>query len=387
MLTVRILKEMPGTGATKRARPTSRPPAGDSRTANTFTLDVEFSAPPGVTIIFGASGSGKSLTLRAVAGLLRPDAGIIRVDEMTLFDAETGVNLPSRLRRVGYVFQNLALFPHLTALENVEFALPPLPRAEGRRRAHELLERFGIAHAAGRRPRAISGGEAQRVALARALAADPNVLLLDEPLSALDDATKLGVISDLKRLNRELRLPVLYVTHSRDEALALGERAVVYEAGRVTAIGPPSEVFDSPVKASVARLTGVENVFAGLVKEKDAAAGTMLVALRADGDGCECLVETPLGEKGLGESVCLAVRSGDILLAAAEPAGLSARNVLRGRVAAIEHRGGQLLVRVRAGVQWAASVTRQSAAEMNIEVGREVWLVFKTYSCRVFDAP
>ncbi|HZI17122.1 MAG TPA: ATP-binding cassette domain-containing protein [Pyrinomonadaceae bacterium] len=384
MLAVRVRKEMPGG----------------------FTLDVEFKAPAGVTIIFGASGSGKSLTLRAVAGLLRPDAGSIAAGDLTLFDSEAGVDLPPRRRRAGYVFQNLALFPHLTARQNVEFALPRLPRAEREARALGLLERFHVGHVAPRRPRDISGGEAQRVALARALATGPRVLLLDEPLSALDEATKLGIISDLKSFNRELRLPVLYVTHSRDEALALGERAVVYERGRVTAAGPPSEVFDAPVTSSVARLAGVENVFEGTVRRRDEAAGTMLVALggaRGDGrsrggeqgerveqggagDEGECLIEAPLGESRAGEPVCLAVRSGDILLAASEPAGLSARNVLRGRVRSVEQRGGQLLVRVRAGVEWAASVTRQSAEELGIEAGREVWLVFKTHSCRLFDA-
>jgi molybdate transport system ATP-binding protein len=365
-----------------------------------FTLDVEFNAPPGVTILFGASGAGKTQTLKAIAGLVRPDEGLVAVGGETLFDSSRGVDVPASRRRVGYVFQNLALFPHMTAQENVEFAVAGLPRRERRARATALLERFKVGHTARRRPRSVSGGEAQRVALARALASDPRLLLLDEPLSALDEATKLDIIADLKETNRALRLPILYVTHSREEALSLGERALVFERGRVVAEGEPHEVFGAPVKASVARLTGVENIFEGEVLSRSEEAGTMTVELRGvardessirDGRGARleqtgaCRVEVPLGRARVGERVCVAVSSGDILLATAEPRGLSARNVLEGRVARVEERAEQTLVHVESGVTWAASVTRQSLREMRIETGRQVWLAFKTYSCRLLD--
>jgi molybdate transport system ATP-binding protein len=387
MLTVRLRKELRGrAGAKSDARSGADEGRAGSDAGGGFTLDVEFDAPAGVTIIFGASGSGKSLTLRAVAGLLTPDSGLVKIDGLTLYDSGRGVNLPARSRRVGYVFQNLALFPHLTARENVEFALTDSARARKRGRALELLERFRVAHASERLPRNISGGEAQRVALARALAADPRLLLLDEPLSALDEETKLGVIADLKRHTREARLPILYVTHGRDEALALGERAVVYERGRVVATGLPSDVFDAPVKASVARLTGVENLFEGAVVERDEAAGTMLISIAGAGSGVR-RVEAPLGGQAVGERVSLAVRSADITLAAVEPRALSARNLLRGRVVSVEPRGGETLVRVECGgALWTASVTRQSVGELKLGAGAEVWLIFKTYACRVYDA-
>lgn len=208
-----------------------------------FTLDVEFTVPSGVTILFGPSGSGKSLTLRSIAGLFQPDRGRITIDETVLFDREREINLPIRARRTGYVFQHLALFPHLSALGNVEFAMMDLERDERRTRALNLLQTFRISHIAERRPRNISGGEAQRVALARALAARPRILLLDEPMSALDEETKLGIIADLKKINDKLRLPVVYVTHSREEALMMGERIIVYERGRIVARGKPLEVF------------------------------------------------------------------------------------------------------------------------------------------------
>jgi molybdate transport system ATP-binding protein len=375
MLTARIRKTFPANAG-------GASPEGDAREG--FSLDVEFAAPPGVTILFGASGAGKTQTLKAIAGLVRPDAGSIRVDGLTLFDSEDGVNLPVSRRRIGYVFQNLALFPHMTALANVEFALNDLAKKARREKALELLERFGVGHAAGRRPRDISGGEAQRIALARALAGGPRLLLLDEPLSALDEAIKLQIIADLREMNRRLRLPILYVTHSRDEALTLGERALVFERGRVVAEGEPHEVFGSPVKASVARLTGVENIFEGTVVSRSDDTGTMLVELCGD-LGASCRVETPLGRAGEGTSITVAVRSGDILLAAEKPRGLSARNILAGRVSLVERRADESLVHVACGVTWVASLTRQSLQDLEIEVGKIVWLVFKTYSCRLFD--
>jgi molybdate transport system ATP-binding protein len=369
-----------------RIRKAFAPNVGE-RESGRFALDVDFSAPPGVTILFGASGAGKTQTLKAIAGLVRPDEGLITVDVQTLFDSSRGINVAVSRRRVGYVFQNLSLFPHMTAQENVEFAIGNLPRRERRERALSLLERFKVGHTAHRRPRAISGGEAQRVALARALAGGPRLLLLDEPLSALDDAIKLDIIADLKEMNRGLRLPILYVTHSREEALTLGERALVLERGRVVAEGEPHEVFGSPVKASVARLMGVENIFEGLVLSRNEDAGTMLVELRGAAEAeSACRVEVPLGRAREGERVCVAVSSGDILLATAEPRGLSARNVLAGRVARVERRAEQTLVHVSCGVTWSASVTRQSVEEMQIETGKPIWLAFKTYSCRILDS-
>ncbi|HEV2764112.1 MAG TPA: molybdenum ABC transporter ATP-binding protein [Pyrinomonadaceae bacterium] len=362
---------------------------GDARHVEAFTLDVEFDARAGVTILFGPSGAGKSLTLRSVAGLVRPDEGRIVVEGRALFDSERGVNLPIRERRVGYVFQNLALFPHLSARANVEFALARRPRRERRERADALLESLRILHAAERRPREISGGEAQRVALARALASDPQLLLLDEPLSALDEPVKHDIIEDLRALNRRLRLPVLYVTHSREEAVALGERVLVFERGRVAAAGEPLEVFGAPVSAGVARLTGVENVFAARVTARNEAAGMTTVEVGAgveDGGGT-CRVEVPLGRAVAGARVTLAVRAGDILLATEEPRSTSARNVLRARVTSVEETGRQVRVRARAGVEWTASVTPQSAKELQLSAGKEVWLAFKTYSCHLLESP
>lgn len=350
---------------------------------NGFLLDVEFAALPGVTILFGASGSGKTTTLKSIAGILRPDAGRIVIGEKTLFDSEGAIDLPIRQRGVGYVFQNLALFPHLSARENVEFGMTSHGRRGRRDRAIDLLRAFHVEHTADRRPRQISGGEAQRVAFARALASSPRILLLDEPLSAIDETTKLAIISDLKSLNRELRLPIIYVTHSREEAMTLGERVVVFEHGRIVAEGEPLEVFSAPVRASVARLTGVENIFTGRITAKHAAGGTMTVEI--DDAGGVCQVEVPFGREAVGEQVRVAVPSGDILLALEEPQGTSARNRLCGRITMIEDKGARTLASVTSGVLWRATLTRQAVNELDLYPGKPVWLAFKTHSCYLLD--
>jgi molybdate transport system ATP-binding protein len=361
----------------KRLSQDGKPKADE---ADGFLLDVAFTARPGVTILFGASGSGKTTTLKSIAGILRPDAGRIAVGDTVLFDSERAINLPIRRRGVGYVFQNLALFPHLSARENVEFGMTGGNRRE---RAMELLRAFHVAHTAERQPRQISGGEAQRVAFARALASGPRILLLDEPLSAIDEATKLAIISDLKALNRELRLPIVYVTHSREEAMTLGERVIVFERGRIVAEGEPLEVFSAPVRASVARLTGVENLFPGRIIARHETGGTMTVEI-TDTDGT-CRIDVPFGREALGELVRVAVPSGDILLALAEPHGTSARNRLRGRIVTIEDKGARSLASVLSGVLWRASLTREAVNELELHCGKEVWLAFKTHSCYLLD--
>ncbi len=201
---------------------------------NHFSVDVQFSTPPGVTVIFGPSGSGKSTVLHCVAGLLAPDSGSISIGAETFYDSARSVNNPVQLRRVGYVFQDLALFPHMSVARNVGFGIRE-KAAEKPRLVANVLEKFRIAPLANHRPAEISGGERQRVALARALVTQPRLLLLDEPFSALDDELKHDIIADLKRWLRENAIPVLFVTHDREEARALGDRVLLLKSGRITA--------------------------------------------------------------------------------------------------------------------------------------------------------
>ena len=218
-----------------------------------------------VLVLFGHSGSGKSLTLRAIAGLLTPDSGHIAIGETVVFDSEAGVNVPPQRRGLGMVVQQYALFPHLSVEQNVGFGLHDLNKTQRQLRVHELLEFLGIAALAKRRPSTISGGQAQRVALARALAHQPQLLLLDEPFSALDSAIRVTLRRELARLTRDLSLTVVFVTHDLREAYNLADHIAVFEGGAVLQLGTRDEVFNRPHSARVAALTEVRNTWRGVV--------------------------------------------------------------------------------------------------------------------------
>src|SRR5580698_9077402 len=359
-----------------------------SATQRPFWLDVDFSAAPGFTILFGPSGSGKTTLLDCVAGLAVPDAGRIVVGERVLFDAGSRASIPVAKRAVGYVLQDLALFPHLTVEQNTEYGLPHLPRSERRERAAVMLQEFRIEHLRQQRPGEISGGERQRVALARALVTDPCVLLLDEPLAALDAATKAKILDDLRRWNQAHRIPILYVTHSREEVIALGERVLVMEQGSIIAQGTPHEVLRAPLQETVAQLAGFENIFDATVESIHEERGTMLCRITGCPSpgreaGSSVLLETPLIRAEAGSRVRVGIRAGDILLAIAKPVGLSARNVIAGRLVSLERRDMIVSARVDCGVEMGIHLTLAARDALVLTEGREVWLVIKTYSCHL----
>jgi molybdate transport system ATP-binding protein len=210
---------------------------------NAFSLDIDFEAPPGITILFGPSGSGKSTALAAIAGLVRPDAGRITLGDDVLFDASARIDRPVHRRHVAFVFQSLALFPHITAVANVAYGMDrALSRDARAERARELLARLGVGHLADRKPPTFSGGEAQRVALARAFATAPKIALFDEPFSALDRELRRDLVSDVRAFVAELGVPLVHVTHQRNEARALGDRVVMLDRGRVTSVGGIEEL-------------------------------------------------------------------------------------------------------------------------------------------------
>jgi molybdate transport system ATP-binding protein len=352
------------------------------RLGRDFELDLAISLPPGITILFGASGAGKTTLLDCIAGLARPDAGRIAIAESTLFDSELGVNVPPQRRRVGYVFQDLALFPHLSVEANVEYGISSLNRQERTRLSAAILESFRIAHLRSRRPGQISGGERQRVALARALIIDPGILLLDEPLAALDAATKSKIVEDLRAWNQEHRIPVVYVTHSRDEVFALGERVMVMEKGRSIAQGTPHQVMSAPRQETVAQLAGFENIFDATVIAAHEERGAM--ACRLVGSNVE--LETPLVRADVGSVLRVGISAGDILLASLEPRGLSARNILPGRVVSLAQRDVIVAAKVDCGVEMEVHLTLAARDSLQLQPGREVWLVVKTHSCHLMAA-
>jgi molybdate transport system ATP-binding protein len=351
-----------------------------ARLSSAFTLDVRLSATPGMTMILGISGSGKTTLLRCLAGLRRPDAGEIVVGDRTLFDSSRRIDTPARHRNVGYVFQHLALFPHMTAAQNIEYGLAALDPAVRRERTRAIADSFHIAHLLDRRPDAISGGERQRVALARSLVTDPHLLLLDEPLTALDLATQTRIIADLRTWNATHRIPIIYVTHAPREVFALGERVIVLKQGAIAAEGTPHEVLDTPAQETIAQLAGFENLLPVAQVTPHADDGTMTCLV-----GDRTALEVPLTSLPADPRVPLrvALRAGDILLASEPPRGLSARNVLAGRIVSIRREGATVIVEVEAGCVFEVHVTPGAAASLQLAAGQPIWLVIKTHSCRL----
>jgi molybdate transport system ATP-binding protein len=369
---VTVAGEVKTTGLTAQVRV-------ERRSANTpsFVLDVSIEALPGVTILFGPSGAGKSTLLDCIAGLLRPNAGRITSGEEVLFDSESGLSLPPQKRRIAYVFQSLALFPHMSVEANVSYGLAGLEDKQRCARVGAILEAFRVEKLRARKPSEISGGEKQRVALARSLVTLPRVLLLDEPLTGLDAELKTSITDDLRAWNAAQEIPILYVTHTRDEVDALGERVIAMEQGRVIGEGSPREVLDEPRRKKLAQAVGFENLLRASVLDLREPDGVMRVRLEESG----CEIEVPLGYAAPGDRVRVAIRAGDLLVATERPNGLSARNLLQGSITSIEKRGSMVVVRVECGVLFTVHVTPGALRVLELAVGKPVWIVWKTHSC------
>jgi molybdate transport system ATP-binding protein len=234
-----------------------------------FSLDVDFKAEAGVTVLFGPSGSGKTLTLDSIAGFSRPDEGRVMLDDQILYDGASGVHLPPQARHCGYVFQDYALFPHMTLRQNLEFAVETRPRLERHRRVNEMIERFRLQDAAGRRPHEVSGGQRQRCSIARALIGSPRVLLLDEPTQGLDAPLRAEFYSILRQVRADFKTPMLAVTHDLEECFEIGEEMLVLREGRIVQSGPPRRILDQPANLDVARLLGKFNLLAAEIRSLD----------------------------------------------------------------------------------------------------------------------
>jgi molybdate transport system ATP-binding protein len=339
-----------------------------------FSLDATFEAPPGVTVLFGRSGSGKTTMVNAVAGLLRPDRGRIVVEGVPVLDTASGLMLPPHRRRMGYVFQDGRLFPHLTVRQNLLYGRWFAPKGTGAE-LDRIADLLGIGALLDRRPGGLSGGEKQRVAIGRAILSNPRLLLMDEPLAALDEGRKAEILPYLERLRDELGLPILYVSHSVAEVARLATTVVLLEAGRVVAVGPATEVLADPAMAPVMGLRE---------------AGAMLTArlVGQDGDGLTRF-ETGGGplwlpQVGAAEGAVLRLRilAQDVMLAVERPRGISALNVLAGRVEEVRMgEGPGAMVRVRVGEEvLLARITRRSVGVLELAPGRPVFAVLKAVS-------
>lgn len=335
-----------------------------------FTLEAD-AAP--VTVLFGPSGSGKTTILRCLAGLERPDRGYIRFGDETWFDRARTVCLAPQARRIGYLFQEYALFPHLTVAQNIGFGVSGT-RAERRARVASLLDGLQLHGLETRYPPQLSGGQQQRVALARALATQPRILLLDEPLSALDAPTREPLRRELRRVLSSCGIPTLLVTHDRVEALTLGDRMLVMVGGRIRQAGPVHEVFSRPADFSVAQTVGVETVIPGRVIAR--AEGLLTVEV---GTG-QLTVYDPGDIEG---SVFVCIRAEDVVLERGVLSRMSARNHLGGRIVALTPEGLLFRVTVDCGFMLAALITRPAREDLALTVGAPVTAVVKATSVHV----
>ena len=374
---------------------TAPPAARDSRTlhveictrrsadrASRFHLEAKLAVAPGVTVIVGHSGAGKTTLLRCIAGLSTPEEGRIAIGDQVLFDSRKKIRLDPARRGIAFVFQDLALFPHLSVEDNVMYGLRRLDPAERKRRMREIVTSFQIDHLTSRFPREISGGEQQRAALARSLVTEPSVLLLDEPLSSLDPRTKVLIINDLRRWNHTRRIPILYVTHDHDELLALGDRAIVLDQGKIVTDGPPLDVIPNPLRLATAPKPRFENVFDATVVELRDQDGTMVCELA----GTSVRVEAPLAQVAVGSEVRLGIRADEILVAASRPATLGDCNVIHGEIARVERRGAMVEVRVSCGAEFRVHLASRSVAPHELATSADIWMMIRPRACHLVES-
>jgi len=353
-----------------------------------FHLETGWVIEPGqVMVLFGPSGAGKSTTLRAIAGLLRPVVGHVEIGGQVVYDGGEGVWVPTHERRLGYLTQQYHLFPHLKVPANIAFGLRGRGSPAAKDRVSELSALLQLEGLEDRYPWELSGGQQQRVALARALAPRPAMLLLDEPFASLDPELRRNLRVELRAMLARTPVPVMLVTHDREEALALGDSVQVIDQGRTLVTGEPLDVLGQPGQGRVARLVGIENLFDLAVQERNPRDGTMTCV------GLGLRLEVPLDshmpEGTVSESeqerVTVGIRASDIILAKDELTGSSARNRLQGEVVSIESRPPGYAVTLDCGQPLRCHITGASLEEMGIQTGQRLWAVFKASSCFLVD--
>jgi molybdate transport system ATP-binding protein len=351
-----------------------------------FELDARFCAPtPGITALFGRSGCGKSTLISVIAGLLAPDAGRVIIDDDVLVDCHRQFSVDARHRRIGVVFQDARLFPHLNVAGNLRYGARRVPRGVHEHvKFSEVLHLLGLEPLLDRRPYELSGGEKQRVALGRALLSQPRLLLLDEPLASLDAARREEVLPYLERLRDNFRLPIVYVSHQFDEVLRLATRMVLLDAGRVVAEGDIVNVSRDPTLRAIVGPDSVGAVVTGVVDRIDAAGLAMLRV----GDA-ELTLEV---DAQTGQRMQLQVLARDVIVATEAPRGLSVRNVVPARVVKVSADSGRaVLVELDIGrtTTLLARITGRAAQELALEPGKPVWALIKAVSLRghAFNVP
>lgn len=344
-----------------------------------FTLDVAFEAPQGITVLFGRSGSGKTTVVNAVAGLLKPDAGRVALNGRVLFDTKSGLWLPPNRRRIGYVFQEGRLFPHLTVRQNLLFGRWFAPKDMPRADIDRIVEMLGIGHLLQRRPGGLSGGEKQRVAIGRALLSSPEMILADEPLTALDEARKAEILPYFERLRDETDIPVLYVSHAAAEVAQLATTVVVLQDGKTVQQGPAAQILSDPNVMP----TGVRSVGALLETRVKAHHPDGLTELDAGG----IPLFLPKIAQAPGQMIRVRVAAHEVILSRQRPEGLSALNILPGTVQQIragDGPGAMVSLKTPAG-RILARITQRSARALELTEGAECFAVVKSVAIAPSD--
>ncbi|MDW3225387.1 MAG: molybdenum ABC transporter ATP-binding protein [Paracoccaceae bacterium] len=339
-----------------------------------FSMAVDFEAPAGITVLFGRSGAGKTTIINAVAGLIKPDQGRVTAEDWVLFDTDQGHWTPPHKRRLGYIFQDARLFPHLTVQQNLKYGRWFAPKSERREDFGKIVEMLGIGPLLTRSPTALSGGEKQRVAIGRALLACPKIILADEPLAALDEQRKAEILPYFERIRDEVSVPILYVSHAASEVARIATSVVALDAGRVTRQGPAADVLSDPAVTPI----GVRSAGAMVearVREHHSDGLTTL-----DAEGSTLLL--PRVNHPLGTPLRIWIEAQDVMLATQRPEGISALNVLDVTVREVRIGAGPgAMVQVSFGnALILARVTRRSAAALDLQPGRKIFAVLKAVS-------
>jgi molybdate transport system ATP-binding protein len=341
-----------------------------------FSLDVTGGFDDGITAVFGPSGAGKSSLLDCISGSVKPSGGEIRIDGELVYSSSRGVSVAPERRRIGTVYQDGALFPHLDVRGNIEFGWRLIAESDRRLDPLELAEFLGLSALLDRKPGELSGGERQRVAIARALATSPSLLLLDEPLASLDEARRGSILNFLRRVHTEFSMPMVYVSHSMSEVVSIASKAMLLRDGRV-------EGFDRPSALLLGATTGdsvdsFQNILDGVVGESSDSLTTVMVG--------SVDISTRHQNKNPGESVVVSLGANQIILAADEPSNISARNVLKGVVSEVWSSEGKVFTEVDVGEKIIVELTESARVDLGVAVGSEVFLVFKSSSADVYDA-
>ncbi len=345
-----------------------------------FYLNIKCATDAPVTGVFGPSGAGKSTLLAMIAGLVKPDTGHLYLDGECLFDSERGINMPVHQRRIGFVFQDSRLFPHLNVENNLKYGFKLLPQRSQQLGFSKIVDLLEIGHLLAQKPHQLSGGEKQRVALGRALLISPRLLLLDEPLASLDVRLKQQILPFLRRVKNELNLPMLYVSHAIDEVLYLTSQVVIMEHGKLLAIGPFNEVIHHQQVLTLAHTLGLENVLYAKILEKETEEGYLTALV-----GSQQLY-IPLNNPELhtiSGNITVSIAASNIALSLNKVPGVTIQNQLACTVSAIEHVGSRMLVTVTleaSTCQLIAEVTARAVNDLQIDIGTKLYCLIKTQS-------